>query len=407
MKNSVLLILMFLSVFINSFSQNGQNVRLISYIEFATSYETIGAIHNYAILSHGEFWDISDPINPFMQSSIYVTYCSTIEPGKQDDIIYFGGEMSCVFSIVDISNIYFPDLLSTIDFYPDGGIYGIAEENDVLLLAINGGGLISLNVSDKSNPIILDTLLLGGLTRDVVLKNGIAYVAHTTGLKTVDASDSSNLQLIGSIGGGFWSLALHDSIVFAGTDGGGFIAYSISEPLDPQPIYSGACGGGTTWDIKYKDGFVYLSTDGIRLFIYDLRNGHPEPFGSWNYGYEQGFGVSLSDSLIVCSGNDVPIMIMDTTLTRIRQIQSDLIQISMWPNPVSEKLFVLFSGLKEKSFLRFEIADVYNNKMIIKPREMDIKTPFEIDCSGLTGGIYFLKVFDNENITTIKKFIVM
>ncbi len=195
--NRFILSILFLAMAFMGFCQNGQNVRLLSYIEGAQSYDEIGAITNYAILADGEFWNVSDPFNPVMVSSVDVNYCCTILPDDQENLVYFGGEMSGLFSIVDISNIYFPDLLSSIDFYPSMGIYGIARENDLLLLAINNLGLVSLDVSDKTAPILLDTLpiISGGynLTRDVVLKDQIAYVAHTTGLKTVDATNPEEL----------------------------------------------------------------------------------------------------------------------------------------------------------------------------------------------------------------------
>ena len=76
-------------------------------------------------------------------------------------------------------------------------------------------------------------------------------------------------------------------------------------------------------------------------------------------------------------------------------------EIMIYPNPVSDKLYVYY---KNKDILSIKITDITGR--IIKGNNITSGiSVFEIDLSNLTSGVYFIEI-DTENSKIISKFVV-
>lgn len=101
-------------------------------------------------------------------------------------------------------------------------------------------------------------------------------------------------------------------------EAGDTVAYTFSEPIDPQSILAGWNGGATDVVVRIVDnGILGLPTGNDELFVYNAANSTTLPFGAVNMGrgdYVAGllggsvnFGASGTASSMVMSGNTVTI----------------------------------------------------------------------------------------------------
>lgn len=109
-----------------------------------------------------------------------------------------------------------------------------------------------------------------------------------------------------------------------------------------------------------------------------------------------------------------PVIPIQNTLTHVENIQDYLLEscnptagideeiqgiLSIYPNPVKDLIHV---NLTETNINKFEIYDILGKKVLSKK---GLNTLENIDVRKLKHGIYFLKVFDNNNATFTSKFI--
>ena len=72
-------------------------------------------------------------------------------------------------------------------------------EGDVLYAAEGGNGLMTLDISDRSRPVALDTLSIGSIAREIHAHGGTLFVAsHRRGLTAVDVSDPGDIRIAAS-----------------------------------------------------------------------------------------------------------------------------------------------------------------------------------------------------------------
>jgi hypothetical protein len=195
----------------------------------ANSLMGIACKDKYMVLSIGEIVDNTTPSSPTKigQFTFSGDGFSILTSG---DYAYFGMGMTNALLIADISNVASPVGNGSIYFTIGSGVFGMDISENTLFVALgNNGILCSIDVSDKNSPVILDTLYLtGAQTRDVVIQDNYAFVANGLGLKIIDISDVSHLQLMTSIGSGYNSIDIGDNLVFLGKSSGGVDVYDIS-----------------------------------------------------------------------------------------------------------------------------------------------------------------------------------
>ncbi len=355
---------------------------------------------NYMILNHGEIIDNTTPSSPTLVSQ-YSFDGDGITVFVNGDYAYFGTGMTNDLFIADISNITFPIHKSSIDFTIGHGVFGMDISNNTLFVALGNNGIIcSIDITDKDNLVMLDTLLIpGGQCRDVVVQNNYAFAAHGGGLKIIDISDSTNLQLVTSIGSGYNSIDINKNYVFLGKSSGGIDVFEISDPQNPSPAFSIPNSGGTAWDLKYNENHLYLATNSYGLFIYKIEdNSAMEKANFPNTGNGQSFGVCIQDSLVLLSGlvEGVAILHYDSTGTVGINSISTVNQLKVFPNPAQDFVTIENDNLL---FNRIKIIDI--NGKLVKQIDQNNLTG-KLDISDLPGGQYIFSFETADKVITQK-----
>jgi hypothetical protein len=140
----------------------GQTINQIGFYDVNETY-AITAKPNYFFIaggSEGTVVDISNPLVPALKSHIKLDSIGTAV-FVEGNYAYYGTGMGTGVKLViaDVSNPSNPVHKSTLVFSQAlDQLYGIAKRNEVVYLAAGTSGTYSVDVSDKTNPIILDTI---------------------------------------------------------------------------------------------------------------------------------------------------------------------------------------------------------------------------------------------------------
>lgn len=395
MKVNIILI----SLMLISFLGIGQTIEQIGYYSVNGIFG-LNSKDNYMILSNGDIVDNTVPSSPTLTGQFSFSGTGTTVT-IDGDYSYFGTGSSKKLYIADISNISFPLQKSSIEFTIGNGIYGMDISDNTLFAALGTDGIIcSIDITDKSNPIILDTLFIsGGQCRDIVTQDDYAFAAHEDGLKIIDITNPSNLQIISSIGSGYNNIDINANQVYLGKYSGGIDVYNISDPTNPSPLFSILNSGGNALDLKYHENQLYLATNSNGLYIYKIEADAGTEMANFpNTGNGQSFGVCIQDSLVLLSGlmNGVAILDYDSIGTvGISSLQT-INQINLYPNPARDFVWV------ENNDLLFDKVRIYDIKgTFIK--QIELNSPKErIDISNLVKGQYVMK-FKTKDDIIVKK----
>lgn len=387
----------FLALFFVSTFISGQTINQLGYYSVNGLFG-LDTKDEYMVLSNGHIVDNSDPGNPILAGQYSFTgdgSCVLV----MEEYAYFGTGMSGDLFIADISNITFPIHVGSLDLAIGNGVFGLALTGNTLLAALGmNGTLLSIDISDKANPVPLDTLYLpGGQCRDVALRGSYAYAAHENGLKVIDISDSENLELVTSVGSGYNSVDVSENHVFLGKSSGGIDVYNLMGPANPDPAFSITNTGGTAWDLKYHESLLYLATNSNGLFIYKTEENSASEVGNFpNTGNGQSFGVCLQDSLILLTGliNGVAILHYDSTGNVGTNPLPLTGRISIQPNPATDYIDIEY---KLEDAGSIEILDLNGAVVYIS----ELKPPSKrLDISGLSAGQYILNIETRRGISS-------
>lgn len=145
-------------------------------------------------------YDIEDPGNP--------TFVSEYEHFRACDPVVAEGDYAYVtlrstndwcanninqLQIIDITNIFEPVQLGTYNMFAP---YGLAVRGDRVFVCDAAAGIKIVDVSDKTNPRVVQ-FLEGFDARDVILLENKAYVVTTSGIVVYDVTDFDNPVQVG------------------------------------------------------------------------------------------------------------------------------------------------------------------------------------------------------------------
>ncbi len=146
-------------------------------------------------------FDISNPATPVSQSRFeHARACDPVI--ADDDYAYvtlragtFCGPTANELLIIDIQNLQTPSLVKT---YPMSGPYGLAKDDNLLFICDGKDGLKTYDAADIKNLQLIKTI--GGMdTYDVIAMNEIALVVAKDGLYQYNYSDPQNIKLLSKI----------------------------------------------------------------------------------------------------------------------------------------------------------------------------------------------------------------
>ncbi|WP_317135753.1 hypothetical protein [Methanochimaera problematica] len=197
--------------------------------------------------------DITDPKKPV---TVFVDYMDNIGAVLPD-----GNYIYTSAGIVDIHNKYSPRYISR-DLHFDGRLAKL-KDNIILVAAYKGKypGLHVIDVSKKTNPVVIKTYDSGKPFYDVSVDNNIVAVLNENNIIFIDFTDEKNPKKIDEISyKGEWtghSIILNENIAYAA---GGPLesikVFDFSNPSNITQIDSGSLWG-TYNCIDYHEGIIY------------------------------------------------------------------------------------------------------------------------------------------------------
>ena len=216
--------------------------------------------------------DLRDGTNPALICKLEVGEIRDV--AVVDDYLFLGvsgGTLGYKFKVMDVSTPDDPTLVATLHLadFPYFGA-GMWVRGEVAYTVINHSGskLMTIDVTDPTNPSLAGSLTLDRWATDVAVEGPFAYVRTVDKLLIVDVSNPSDLELVGSIPlpGYGSSIGTKDSYVFAGSD----LGLSIIDMASPETPLS------ITWlpmpgDVGYAsvhNGYLLVASKG--LLIYDV-----------------------------------------------------------------------------------------------------------------------------------------
>lgn len=374
---------------------NSQTIQQIGYYN-VNGIMSMSSKTNFIILGNGSVINISNPSSPNLFGSVSLPGFST-SVFVSGNYSYFGAGMTGRLIIADISNPGFPLKIGSRIFSSiTGGIFGISKSNNRLCLAAGGDGVFTVDVSYPTNPIVLDSIaILNGQARDIVTHANFAFVAHTDGLKVINISNPTNINIISTIGSGYYSIDIDTTknLVFLGKGSGGIDVFNIANPYLPIPAFAIPNSSDIGWDVKYRNNLVYLATNNGGLFIYKIIGNLAVQMANFTNTFNgQSFAVSLQDSLILLSGliNGVAILKYDSLGVAGIADEKDFDQITISPNPATH--YFEFN-VKNASISEIEIINSIGESVY---KENCTNTKNRIDISNLRKGNYIISFKDKK-----------
>lgn len=345
-----------------------------------------------------QFIDVSNPLSPNPTASIGNPGSFPMAIEINGNYAYFGGGMTGYFMIADISNINFPVQVGITSNISGTG-YQIAISGNYAYMATNTDTLYSIDISNKTAPVVIGKINLGGFPGGITIQGNYVYVGTSIGLKVVDIITPSTPTIINTFGSGYSKIApdFANQRLFV-AKGSGFDVISISNPTSPSGLYMGI-GGGSGGDICYWNNYVFQNGSG-NVSAFQVNSTSASYLGSFNSTFTgQVNGITVKDSVFyVSTVNNLHVLKLGYGIvTEINEAYKD--NFNMFPNPVVDKVTI-------------ELMNTGNNTKItitdIAGQEIKTTNCFgnstTIDMTAEKSGIYFVNI-EQENLKTQKMLI--
>ena len=119
-----------------------------------------------------------------------------------------------------------------------GEAWDVVVSDDRAYVANGASGLAVVDVSDGTQPTVIGTLPLAGISKDVAIDEAlhVAVVVGSAGVTTVDVLDPSAMHVLGTVafsGARHVSIKGHIAVVATGTS---MVAIDVSTPLTPRVL---------------------------------------------------------------------------------------------------------------------------------------------------------------------------
>jgi len=350
-----------------------------------------------------EFVNVTSTSNPTPSASLGNPANFPMAIEVEGDYAYFGGGMTGYFMISDISNINFPSQIGVL-YNISGTANDIAIDGNYAFMPTNTDTLYSIDIADKTTPVVVGKLDLGSFPKGVVVVGDYAFVGTSGGLKVVDVSDPTNMNIVTSFGGAYADIApdLINKRIFVSKTGSGFDAIDISNPTNPIGIFQGA-GASSSGKLVFKNNHIFQLGGGVNAF--EVSSSAATYLCSYNSTFNgQVNSITVKDSVFfVSTVNALHVLKLSggNTGVGIEDINNSS-GISLYPNPTSK--YLKLSGLDKFSFLKASILD-YEGRVLYE-YNLSSKNSIVIDISYLRNGAYILQVSntkEKENFRFIKK----
>ncbi len=139
-----------------------------------------------------------------------------------------------------------------------------------------GPDIYTVDITDRTNPVVVDSLETGGLPRDLITHNGYLYVAADTAgiqvLSLIEPARPTTVSVIRFSPSSVRGLTAHQTTLFAGVGGPVDLAIiDIGDPANPIVLATEPTPVSPRTP-AYRDGYVYLTQDLLEGLIVDVHD---------------------------------------------------------------------------------------------------------------------------------------
>lgn len=197
--------------------------------------------------------DLDDPANPVLRGTVATPeFTQAREFDGSGDIVY-AAIGSGGFQIIDITSSSAPQLLATSTF-PERSTFSVKVADGIAYSAVLEAGLRIVDVSTPTMPTELAVLDTPGRASDLVLGDGIVYVAGREGVTIVDVSMPAAPQILANLPvGNVTGLLLDGDLLYAGANEDGIVVIDVADPAAPLRIGTLFTPGAATKMEAYGD----------------------------------------------------------------------------------------------------------------------------------------------------------
>ena len=244
-------------------------------------------------------YNVKDPSTPFAVGSLAGVEAHDIYLPPSCDTVLYTPKLH-VINITDPRN---PRQVGFVDC--PGWDYGVTAVPalNYALVADCFDGLAAINIKNPTAPSIDTFLFNAGLTEDVCVDQGKAYVAqHQAGLRILDVTNPASPYLLGQADTLGTRPSTHtavarDSFAYVGWTGVPYFrSFDVRDPTRPE--YSGGVDViNPPEDMVLRDSFAYVAELGCLQVVNVARPREPELVGICNTQDGTDFGLAVQDTL--------------------------------------------------------------------------------------------------------------
>ncbi len=151
-------------------------------------------------------------------------------------------------------------------------IFEEADESFYAFVADTVSGLQIIDVSDPTDPVIVEGVDTIGSSYEIFVVGSYAYVADTfSGLQIADVSDPTSPVIVGGVDtiGNAYDVYVEGSYAYVAAGISGLQVVDISDPTDPV-IVNGVAMPSSAWDVYVEGSYAYVADSGSGLQIVDV-----------------------------------------------------------------------------------------------------------------------------------------
>jgi hypothetical protein len=208
--------------------------------------------------------DLSDPFDPVLVGEI--------DTGAHGFDVQVQGNHAYLVSpgvgvhVIDISN---PATPVAVGFLPSPDAWTVWIDGAVCYVAARASGLISVDVTDPTNPVPLDTITVGTNVWMVETQGGYAFAAAAEGgLAVVDISNPAAMTIETTLDLSIFARSLDVSGAYAHVGGNsvseGLVVVDVSTPTAPS--ITGGATGAAGLSVVIDGDITYMGSSHVNIF---------------------------------------------------------------------------------------------------------------------------------------------
>ena len=345
-----------------------------------------------------KFIDVSNPSNPVTTTTLASPNNFPMAITVDGSYAFFGGGMTGYFMIADISSINSPVQVG-ITYDINGTAYQIAVKGNYAFMPTSYDTLYAIDISNKSLPIVIDRIGMGNFSSGVAIKGNYAYIGTAGGLKVVDISNPSNLNVLSNMNGVYSEVLadLPNNRLFVAKPNQGFDVVDITNPASPSILFQGS-GGNSGGDLVYKNGFVFqVGSADVSAFQIGVSSAtYLTSFNSTVSG--QVNAICAKDSVFYLSTVNNLHVLKLSYLTGMED-NSPLETAIFYLNPAEGVISLKFTSSPPSNIKLYDIMG-----KLVKQFNSNFSKNLQIGIADLNSGIYFVS-FDESYLERRIKFV--